>query len=360
MALTRPTLLNTPPFDATKEHVFNFQSSGGSTNIVANKLTIKRNDTLAVIYDQQQTTFAYQHILPANSLQNGVVYQATIITIGADGSQSVASVPIIFYCLVTPTFEFTNIPSGGLITGNSYNFELTYNQVNGEQLSSVIFNLYSVSGALLSTSGTLNNFDTIPALVTYLFSGFENNTEYYIEAVGQTVRGMSLATGRTELIVNYQGETTYSGLTLTNNCEGGYITVRSSVIAISGESNPTPPIYIDNDAVDLTAQNSWVRFTEGYSVSDDFTVKIWARNLTANKEFFRMMKSGLFNMFRLFYMEDDDGAYIAIKANSGRLRYLYYAESQHIGIPAVNDNLYIMLRRIDGLYQIEFVNKGGD
>ena len=356
MALTRPTLLNTTPFDATKEHVFNFQSSGGSTNIVANKLTIKRNDTLATVYDQQQTTFAYQHILPANTLSNGVVYQATIITIGADGSQSVASVPIIFYCLVTPTFEFTNIPSGGLLTGNSYNFELTYNQVNGEQLNSVIFNLYSSSGALLSTSGTLSNFDTIPALVSYLFSGFENNTEYYIEAVGQTVRGMSLSTSRRGLIVNYQGDVTYSDLILTNNCNEGYIAIQSIVIAISGISNPSPPIYINNSAVDLTRRGSWVEFNEGYSVSDNFTVKLWGRNFISDNEIFRMSTvSG--DIISLRYVTDDGLAHLELMARNRQIAYV--TSSQEVNIPANSDNIYIMLRRIDNLYQIDFVNKGG-
>lgn len=355
MALTRPTLLNVVPFDATKAYVFSFTSTGGSTNITSNRLTVQRNDTLEIVYNEQQTTFSYQHNLPADTLTNGVTYQATIQTYGADGSQSVPSVPIIFRCLETPTFEFTNIPTANTITANSYQFNLTYNQANGELLNSVVFNLYSASGALVSTSGNLTNFDTIPANVTYLFSGFENNGEYSIQANGQTVSGMSISTSLVDLFVRYSDDSVYSDLIVTNNCNGGYITIQSSIVAILGKSNPSPPLYVENRAVYLLKDGTWVKFDSGYELTGDFTAKLWTWHMNPNSEVFRMSTvDGA--IVKLRNENDGENFYITLSVIQNGLTY--YAVSNPIPLESAWHEIYVMLRRVNNLYQIQIEDKG--
>ena len=76
MALTTPILYSVSAFDATQAQTFLFNVLGGS-QVVANTLTIKNNATLAVVYSATQTTFKFEHILPANTLTNGTYYQAT-------------------------------------------------------------------------------------------------------------------------------------------------------------------------------------------------------------------------------------------------------------------------------------------
>ena len=79
MALTTPILYSIPAFDAQNSFIFQFASIGGS-QVVANTLTIKNNATLSTVYSATQTTFKFEHILPANTLTNGTYYAAPLIT----------------------------------------------------------------------------------------------------------------------------------------------------------------------------------------------------------------------------------------------------------------------------------------
>ena len=174
MALTTPILYTVDAFDATKAQVFNFNVLGGN-QVVANTLTIKNNATLATVYSATQNTYKFTHTLPANTLTNGTYYQATLTTKDAQGNISNASAPIQFYCYSQPSFEISNMPSGNVITNSSFAFAVMYNQAQGETLNAYVFNLYSASGALISTSNMMYNTNTsLPLNVSYLFSGFED------------------------------------------------------------------------------------------------------------------------------------------------------------------------------------------
>ena len=70
MALTTPILYSVNAFDATQAQVFNFNVLGGN-QVTANTLTIKNNATLSTVYSATQTTFKFEHTLPANTLTNG-------------------------------------------------------------------------------------------------------------------------------------------------------------------------------------------------------------------------------------------------------------------------------------------------
>lgn len=381
MALTKPILNNVIPFDATKQSIFTFETSGNSSQIVGNTLTIQRNDNLSVVYKTQQSTFAYSHTLAANTLQNGVSYIATLKTIGANGEQSVASNAILFVCLAEPVFQLSNIPSNNTIVGNSYKFDLYYNQINGELLNSVEFNLYGISGELVSSSGIINDIQGVPTTISYLFSGFRNGSEYYIQGIGKTVRGMNVDTGRILIAVAYDEEQIYSKFQLTNNCKGGYIVIQSSIVGIDGVSNPSPPIYVGDNGVDLTGDNYWVEWNDGYSVSGDFIVKMWGSNFVPNTTVMNFQtedgrtilvkyKTALLNEekssplggFRLgtdslgVSSQLRNRAYVELYVYDDKLAYC--GMSELIDKPEDLDQLLIMLKRINNIYQITLINRG--
>lgn len=358
MALPRPVLLSTNPFDATKAHTFVFTSSGSGANIVSNVLTIRENATFSIVYSETEISYEYRHTVPANRLKNGTVYTASVVTKGSDGAQSEPSNQIVFLCLETPILGFTNIPANNTIDNNSFQFNLQYNQANGELLDSVIFNLYNISGELISTSGELNNFPVIPATASYLFSGFKNNTEYYVEAIGQTVNGMQLSTGNVLLIVSYIDDTLYSKLNLVNNCNGGYVTISTSVIAIVGNSNPSPPVYINNDSVDLRASGSWVDFDSGYSFrSNEFTAKIWGNRFTLNSRILKMSTVDG-RLLTVEYKTDDNVNAYAELTVYGKSPTKYLADSNVIPIPSNTNQIFVMLRSIGGVYSINLYDRG--
>ena len=185
MALTKPSLYPVAAFDASREQQFKFYSQGGS-QVTGNILTIKNNATLAQVYKQTVTSFAYIHTLPANTLVNGTRYQATIQTIDAQGNISVESDPILFYCYTQPTLTFTNMPPSNNIPNASFEFEAQYNQAESEQLAQYRFNLYDTQGDLVATSGTKYiQSQPVPTALAYTFSGFEDGLTYQIEVVGK-------------------------------------------------------------------------------------------------------------------------------------------------------------------------------
>ena len=357
MALTTPILYTVNAFDATQAQVFYFNVLGGN-QVTANTLTIKNNATLSIVYSATQTTFKFEHILPANTLTNGTYYQATLTTKDAQGNESSPSAPIQFYCYSQPTFEISNMPASNVITNSSYAFNVTYNQAQGEILNAYVFNLYSASGALISTSSTMYNTDSsLPLIVSYLFSGFEDNASYSIEVNGVTANGMQITTGRISFTTNYTNPETFSDLILTNNCKGGYITIKSNVIGIDGVSNPETPTYIDNKEIDLTDTGSYVKWIEGYRINDDWTMRLWGRDFTPNSEIFRFSNVNG-DIITIEYYVDATQCWFELKVKHIDWLWGYVTESAHIALPTENEQVFCWLRRIDNLYELKIENRG--
>ena len=357
MALTTPILYTVSAFDATQEQVFNFNVLGGN-QVVANTLTIKNNATLATVYSATQNTYKFIHTLPANTLTNGTYYQATLTTKDAQGNESSPSAPIQFYCYSQPVFEISNMPSGNVVTNSSFAFTVTYNQAQGEILNAYVFNLYGASGALISTSNTMYNTDTsLPLNVSYLFSGFEDNASYSIEVTGVTANGTQITTGRIPFTTAYTKPNILSSLFLTNNCKGGYITIKSNIIDINGISNPEIPTYIDNKEIDLREAGSYVEWVEGYTVTDNWTMRLWGRDFTPNSEIFRFSNADG-DIITIEYHVDETQCWFELRAKHNDWLWGYVTESAHIALPNETEQVFCWLRRIDNLYELRIENRG--
>lgn len=357
MALTTPILYNVPAFDATQEQVFTFAVVGGS-QVVANTLTIKDNATLTTVYSQTQTTYRFEHILPANTLTNGTYYQATLTTKDAQGNESSPSNPIQFYCYTQPTFVITNMPTGNVVTNSSFAFNVAYNQEQGEILNAYVFNLYSASGVLISTSGTMYNTDsTLPLTISYLFSGFEDKASYSIEVTGVTTNGTQITTGRVGFTTSYTTPDTFSFLFLTNNCKGGYITIESNIIGIDGETNPDPATYIDNKEIDVRADGNYVQWVNGYKINGNWTMRLWGRHYRPNKEIFRFSNVNG-DIITVVYCVDDTQCWFEMRGWHSGDTWAYTIESQHIALPDKTEQLFAWLGRVDNLYELKIENRG--
>ena len=357
MALTTPILYTVSAFDAIQEQVFNFNVLGGN-QVVASTLTIKNNTTLATVYSATQNTYKFIHTLPANTLTNGTYYQATLTTKDAQGNESSPSAPIQFYCYSQPVFEISNMPNGNVITNSSFAFTITYNQEQGEILNAYVFNLYSASGVLISTSNTMYNTDTsLPLNVSYLFSGFEDKASYSIEVTGVTTNGTQITTGRIPFTTDYTKPDMFSFLFLMNNCKGGYITIKSNIIGINGISNPETPTYIDNKEIDLREAGSYVEWVEGYTVTGNWTMRLWGRDFTPNSEIFRFSNADG-DIITIEYHVDETQCWFELRAKHNDWLWGYVTESAHITLPIETEQVFCWLRRIDNLYELRIENRG--
>lgn len=360
MALTRPTLISTAAFDATQQHIFTFNVVGGS-QVVANQLVIRNNVTNDIVYTKKQESYRYEHILEANILTNGIYYNAVLSTFDADGNESQVSIPIQFYCYATPVIQFTNIPAGGIIPNASFSFEFTYTQAENEKLNSYVVNLYNSFQSLLSTSGNIYVTNGVsPYNGSYLFGGFEDSTVYYVEVTGQTINGTQVSTGLVQFTVDYVSPDLFALVGLTNNCQEGYISITSNIVALNGESYPTPPVYINNKEVDLRNTNSWVSFNDGYSIGHDFLARAWFRDpnvYTPILQFSNTSGQTIVVKFMNGYEYDTDTtmkAYVDVSVTSVN-GVQYYIYSNYVDIQTDTDYYVLWLTRVNNIYQVQLL-----
>ena len=94
-----------------------------------------------------------------------------------------------------------------------------------------------------------------------------------------------------------------------------------------------------------------VKWVEGYSISNDFTVRIWARDLNENKTIATFTSTDNTNIVMQYMVDDEDDTrvYLSVLVES-----VYYIYSQSIPKPLDTDYLCIQLRRINNVYEIEF------
>lgn len=357
MSLSKPVLFSQPAFDATQSHVFEFSASGGD-QVVKNKLTIFRQRPWAVVYSQEQTTYSLLHTLEADVLENGEYYTAYIETYNSSGEVSSHSSFIQFYCFTAPSFSFSNLSQDAVISNSSFEFELAYYQLEGEQIESYNFNLYDAQGVKIATSGI--KYAASSDTLSHSFSGFIDNTLYFIEAEGKTVYGTTLSTERIRFNVSYFHPNVFSAITLKNNCSEGYITIQSNLISIDGETT-SAPIFQEGSYIVLT--DDTVTWNSGFSFgADGFTASLWGKFvvweelISANKQIIgfsnidgNTLKIGIYKDY-----EDSSKIYADLVVKTDATEYHICSDS--IQIPNDEEIVQIWFRKKYGYYSIKLIN----
>lgn len=370
--LTQPILNPISAFDATQQYTFTFVVIGGN-QVVANMLTINDNSDGSQVYQATQSTMRLEHVLPANTLENGHYYSVTVQTIDNAEQLSEASVAVPFYCYSTPSLTISNMPSSGTINNNSYTFQGAYSQSEGEALNSYQFTLYNNNREVISQTPLI--YYSSDSSLQYTFTGMSSNTSYFIELSGQTVNGTQITSGVLSFNVNYSSSASFTICDLVNDCENGYIQISSNVVAIQGNSNPEPPIYIDDKEVDLREDGSYVNWDSGFNIQNDFTMRVWGRDFNPYEDIINMSNNQDSdedpNRINMKWMLGDidkelpeytngQGSFINIQnSQSGNIENLelYGITIQEAGTPSVNSpkQLY-SLGDIKNLINVENFN----
>ena len=197
----------------------------------------------------------------------------------------------------------------------------------------------------------------MPITISYLFSGFEDSASYSVEVNGETVNGTQLTTGKIPFTTNYKKPDTFSSLTLTNNCKGGYITIKSNVVAIDGIVTPEPAVYIDDKEIDLRNEGSSVVWEDGYIIGQNWTMRIWGRDFTPDSEIFRFSNVNG-DIVAVEYHTDDIYCWFELKARHVDWTWGYVAESAHIVLPSSAEEIFCWVRSVNSLYDIKIENRG--
>lgn len=258
-----PILLNTLPFDATLNHVLQFNYSG--SQVYANRLIIKNNQTNTVVYDVKTSTMNLIATIPANTLANGNTYNFQISVFDHDDIESPLSNIVVLKCLATPTFNFTNIHQSDIIRNSFMDVELSYSQENGELLDEYEVVLYSANKTtMIFTSGT----KYVGSGMTTKVSPLMDDTTYYLHATGKTLNGLEIETEYIEILCDYLNPDLFLSFRADNVADEGIVRLSSHFVLIEGNSNVESLTYIDGEKVDLT-NGEQVYFDEGFT-ADNF------------------------------------------------------------------------------------------
>lgn len=349
-----PILYNINTFDASNEIIFQFQWNGNQS--FGNKLVIcDNNEANKIVYQEPQTTMQLKHILSANKLKNGHSYNARIATVDIDNNTSEYSDPILFYCFTTPTFVFDNISENQIVKNASYQVNMSYNQIEGEQLQSWEISLYDLSQSKIQGSGVNYSND-----IKYTLTSLEDSKTYYIKATCMTIHGMEVSTDFIPFKVEYKRPSVYSLLTLENISDSGYIKLQSNIRAVEAKTLKNVE-YVNNDYVNL--KNNSIYINEDFSLNDDFVINLLGYDLTPNALIMQLSDGN--NSINLYLRKgiydinnNIEKTFIELNIPIGFTSYICY--SNYINNPSNTDMLDIWIKKKQGLYSVYISNKGGE
>ena len=107
---------------------------------------------------------------------------------------------------------------------------------------------------------------------------------------------------------------------------------------------------VDNSKIDLTATDSWAKWSQDYVISNDFTAKLWFYNPNINSTLLTLTNdSG--QIITVNYrqdIEDSTKAYTDLTSDG-----LYYIYTPSIRKPTDTQQVCIQIRRINNIYELK-------
>ena len=300
MALVRPIAKTKAAFDATENQTFYFSVASGDL-VVKNRITVVDQDTNEIAYQHatDDSYYAYNHVVPAYALENGKYYYYYINTFNADGTMSVNSNSVPFYCYTTPELVFTNMPETSVNTTN-FIFNITYTQAEGELLDYLICTIYDSAGAVYRVSDKIlaNEDNSYDFAVYGLTDG-----DYSIGVVSATVNATVTTIEPQAFTVAVEKPELYARLEVTNECDKGYVTVESNLTNIEGDAGDYELEYIDGEKIYLIPRQRYVQWTNYFEIPDSFTIGVWGQ--IGENYHHKDTITGVLNLYNQLYTHDN-------------------------------------------------------
>lgn len=344
--MTKPRINKIKPFDALYDQIISF--SWGGNQAFGNRIIIYDRDTMNTVYDHTVKSFSYSHTLPANTLENGKCYVVQCQVYDAEWIESVMSDRYFFYTFKTPVFIFDEIP-GNRIRNSSYSASVTYYQEDFELLHSFQFSIYDSSKTLLNESETMYDTDNL----FYTYKGLQNDTEYLIRCCGITVNGMDVDTGYVKIFVSYEAPGIYSRLYADCDYENGCVNYHTNINIIQPSEAGDRDFSFENSKIILS--DKILIYDEGFHIENDFTLKLNGTELFRNGDIITLKNDKTWLKITALIYEDNCIRYKLIVPNALSWYILYSAPL----FCSHTDNITIVLRRINHLYQITAYCEGG-
>lgn len=326
-------------FDATTERIFEYSWGNSNVQSVGSILTVRNNSTDKVVYSGRTDSLLLKNVLPANTLTNGILYNATIQVVDRNNNVSTASDPILFYCFTQPTISIT-LTNDEVIQNSSCTVGIIYEQPEGEELQEFKINLYNGFRELIYTS----NMKYDPSS-TVTLNNLEDGMAYYVEAICNTINYMTAESGLIRINVEYIKPDMYAYISVENRFNYGDIVFTSNLVSVEGRSEN--PKYINNEYVD-TINGTPVIFDESFSLDNNYSLVLKGYDFQKNK-IFMILKNRTSTVNLKWRTVGDDKWYVELTSQTGNLTNVFM--SNHITYIA-STKLKIMIRCVDHHFDI--------
>lgn len=273
--------------DANEDFYIAFLHQGAQ--IIANEIIVRNNETNVEVFRERVESMATRHLIPAETLTNGVLYNVQFIVYWHDSEDYVGNSELsdtaLLQCYSTPTVTLNTIIS--FVRNASYTFDFTYKQDEDDYIDHYKLTLYGVDGQVLQ-----NYADVYPATtdLPYVFSATATNladkTSYYLEMVVTSVSGLTATTGRVPFTVEYKEPDAYLMMYVENEYKSCSVRITSNVKVIDGHTlSGNEPTYIDGEKADLRDDTAY--WETMMDVVGDFQSLIEVEWLTPYKTIFQ-------------------------------------------------------------------------
>ncbi|OZB98007.1 hypothetical protein [Paenibacillus sp. XY044] len=292
MALQKPFNINIrgQTLDSADPILVSWQVSGDLS--VAYQVKIYKNADNALVYDSNKiTSYAQNHVVPKNSISNGLEFKIQII-IWNQSNSSITSDFDIFQTSSKPVVTMNSIDTVG---SPSYSFTATYTQLESIAIRSWVMYLYDINKNKIYQSPISTNPD-----ISLLIENLQSGNTYYIETQATSAKGLTNTTGLIQFKVQYQQPDIKVNLTAENVDNSG-MKISWNTVQIIGSTTKSP-IYLSGEFIDLT--DDTFSFSEGFSLSGDFTIKIWMTNIKPDTDLFVI--KGINGTISLQYWSQDN------------------------------------------------------
>lgn len=338
--MAKPIINYIYPFDATIEKKITFTYTGDLP--YQNRLIIYDATTLSVIYDRTSASRVLYCTLPAGTCANGTKYAASIQCYDSSGTASSLSDKTYFWCLDQPSFYFSNVADGDVVTTSSLYAELLYYQPQDEGLAQFQFFIYDSSQVLLAESQVYYSTDYL----TYNYSGLENETVYYIRAKGLTQYGTELDTGYIEIDIH----TDYDNADFTNidvvcNENSSIVTYYTNFTIVNSDEDGSTYEYEDSY---INLVNNTLHYTTGINVEGDFLLCVKIKEYYDSATLLEASDES-YGFTLTSYVYDDAYMRFKLTVYNGLTPYILYSEPY---LPEATDVFTIYIKRVNNIYQL--------
>lgn len=302
--LPTPSIITKQALDAAQDNSFEFIYYGSQS--VKNRAVIVDNETSETVYDTTIETLKLLHPVPSGTLENGRQYTIQIQVFDSANHSSALSEPVLFYCYSSPAFALNDFENP--YSSSSIRLNVTYAQDEGEELKAYQYLVYDYNKIQLCKSDVYYTSGS-----SYLYYGLENNREYYVRCIGETVHGFILDTGYKKVSVSYNTIPSNILFQLKNHKYSGYISIDTNMTVIGYDVENENYLFSDGS---VTLWDNSITYNGGFRVDDDFVLLVDAKKLpiktflTTNDAAFSLR---IVNVCGVYYCELKAGNYVIYK-----------------------------------------------